>query len=191
MHSNNRLRRSRRSAHIFRSNTLAPRGLWLPGLCVQQRRHRSRLVTRLLAWSFPTSQVRRSHSPRVRRFPRRVRGGKHAEEHEEYRNGSPCEQKERTTPVAPQFAPIRDWVFPSGLVEGLTKDVTPCGTRGNFSFVDQRLFSRAGFWSSCGLFLIFLCHVVPPARCSPRTQLVPMRGGPQPPTPPPATRASR
>src|SRR6267378_581886 len=103
MHSNNRLRRSRRSAHIFRSNTLAPRGLWLPGLCVQQRRHRSRLVTRLLAWSFPTSQVRRSH----------------------------------------------------------------------------------------GRLLIFLCHFGPPARCSPRTQLVPMRGGPQPPTPPPATKASR
>src|SRR6266849_3831240 len=149
------------------------------------------MVTRLLAWSHPTSQVRRSHSPRVRRFPRRVRGGKHAEEHEEYRNGSSCQQKERTTPIAPEFTPIRDLVFPSRLVEGLTKDFTPSRTRGNLCFVDQRLFCRTGFWSFRGLFLIFLCHVGPPARCSPRTQWVPMRGGPQPPTPPPATKASR
>src|SRR5260370_16603291 len=82
-------------------------------------------------------------------------------------------------------------MFPSRLVEGLTKDVTPCGTRGNFSFIDQRLFYRAGFWSARGPFFIFLCHVVPPASCSPRTRLAPRRGGPQPPTPPPATKASR
>src|SRR5260370_34431354 len=82
-------------------------------------------------------------------------------------------------------------MFPSRLVEGLTKDVTPCGTRGNFSFIDQRLFYRAGFWSPRGPFFIFLCHVVPPASCSPRTRLAPRRGGPQRPTPPPATKASR
>src|SRR6266566_1880642 len=191
MHSNSRLRRSCRSAHIFRSNALAPRGLWLAGLGVQQRRHRSRLVSRLLAWSFPASQVRRSHSPRVRRFPLRVRGGKHSEEHEEYRNTSPSEQKERTTPVAPEFTPVRDLVFSPRLVEGLTEDFTPSRARGNRCFIDRRLFYRAGFCRSNGLLLIFLCHFRPPARYSPRTQWAPGRAGPQPPTPPPAARPSR
>src|SRR5208283_3757600 len=49
--------------------------------------------------------------PGVRLFPRCVRGGKHAEEHEQHRNGSPCEQKERTASIAAQFAPIRNLVF--------------------------------------------------------------------------------
>src|SRR5690348_1811737 len=82
-------------------------------------------------------------------------------------------------------------MFPPRFVKGLTKDFTPSGTRGDYRFIDQGLFCRAGFWIAGGLFLIFLCHVGPPASCSPRTQLAPRRGGPQPPNPPPATKASR
>src|SRR5712672_2761415 len=65
----------------------------------------------------------------------------------------------------------------------MAKDFMPSQTRGNFCFIDQRLFCTGVFWLSNDLLLIFLCHFRPPARYSPRTQWAPGRGGPQPPTP--------